>query len=97
VKKKIAVADEPKSTELLQSGERFLSIYTFGIPSGSVVTDALSQQSLYELTFVIGTGNEEALTTDKKECKVGNEPGADFNYCAVQEFTLVIRAGSGVN
>jgi competence protein ComGC len=90
--KTIRAVDQPRSTELLQSGERFLSIYDFSIPSGSVVSDPLTKQSLFELTFRIGTGDQDALTADKLECK----PGPDFNYCATQAFTLVIRAGSGV-
>lgn len=88
--KTIRTVDQPRSTELLQSGERFLSIYDFRIPSGSVVTDPLTRQSLYELTFRIGTSDQAALTDDKLQCK----PGPDFNYCATQAFTLVIRAGS---
>ncbi len=96
VYKNIRTVDQSKSTELLRAGDRSLGLHLFDLPASSVVTDPLSKQALYGVNFVIGTNNSEALTADKKQCKAPSEAGSDFNYCTVQEFNLVIRAGSGV-
>lgn len=93
----IRAIDQTKAVELLKPGDRTLSIHQLTVTSNAAVTDQASGQQLYELSFVIGTGDVNALTADRRQCKDPGSAGADFNYCAVQEFTIVIRVGNGVN
>ena len=85
------------ATEMLRAGDHTLAIHSFAITSTATAKDALSSQALYKATFTIGTGNIDALNTDRSQCKPPNTAGADPNYCAVQQFTIVLRAVSGVN
>lgn len=93
----IRTVDQATAVELLTEGDRTLSIHDFQLGTPSNGTDAVTGQQLYTVSFVIGTGDTAALTDDKRSCKAPGLPGADFTYCAVQEFSLVIRVGNRVN
>ena len=85
------------ATELLRSGDHTLAVHAFNVTSAATAKDDLSAQALYKISFTIGTDDLDALTADQTACKAPNESGADLNYCAVQQFTIVLRAVSGVN
>jgi len=85
------------AVELLRSGDHSLAIHSMSIVSSSTSEDALSSQRLYKVAFTLGTNRLTAMTSDQSACKPPSEDGSDLNYCAVQQFTLVIRVVSGVN
>ena len=85
------------ATELLRSGDHTLAIHAFTITSTATAKDALSAQALYKVSYVLGTSNMDALTNDQTACKAPSEQGSDLNYCSIQQFTIVLRAVSGVN
>lgn len=89
--------DPTNATELLRSGDHSLAIHAFSVTSTPTATDSLSQQSLYKFSFTLGTSDINALTSDQSQCKAPNIPGSDLNYCSVEQFTIVLRAVSGVN
>jgi prepilin-type N-terminal cleavage/methylation domain-containing protein len=92
----IRAADQSKTTELLRTGDRELSIHSLTLPPPLV--DDTSGQQLYTMLFSIGTRDVEALTPERTACLAPNEGvTANFSYCAVQEFNIVIRTGNGVN
>lgn len=89
--------DQTKATELLRSGDHSFVLHYFDITEAS--SDTVSAQSLYKITFVLGTSDTSALTgTDAAiKCIAPGDPGSDADYCNVQKFTLVLRVASGVN
>ena len=93
----IRTADQGSATELLTEGDRALSIHDFQLSTPANGRDGATGQQLYSVSFVIGTGDTDALTEDKRTCKAPGLPGADFTYCAMQEFSLVIRVVKRVN
>lgn len=93
---RIRPVDAGASVELLKSGDRTLSIHQFGVTQSDTARAAAGQQ-LVSVTFTIGTGDVAALTADRTTCSPPGALGANFAYCAVQQFNLVIRAGNGVN
>jgi len=95
--KNIRAADAPNATELLKSGDRTLTMHQFSIRTGSNAADKATGQQLYSILYTIGTGDVKALTTDRTTCLPPNDPNADFAYCTVQQFSLVVRAGDRVN
>lgn len=94
-------ADRSKSSELLESGDRLLNIHQFALTTNPAAVDTLTGQQMYTLSFTVGTGDEvgqpSTLTPDKTQCLPPGDVNANFAYCAVQQFTLVIRAGNRVN
>jgi Tfp pilus assembly protein PilV len=85
------------ATELLRSGDHSLAIHAFAITSTPTAKDALSAQQLYKVSFTLGTSDINALNTDQSQCKAPNVSGSDPNYCSVEQFSIVLRAVSGVN
>lgn len=85
------------ATELLRAGDHTLAVHALSVTSAASAKDELSAQALYKIAFTIGTNNLDALTADRTACKAPNEAGSDLNYCAIQQFTIVLRAVSGVN
>ncbi len=98
INKDIRGDDESNARELLQPGDHNLGIHQFMIntPPASAI-DAASHQQLYSFQYVIGTSKIEALNSTQTACLAPNEDKADPLFCTVQPFSLVIRAGSGVN
>ena len=95
--KNIRVADTNAPIELLQTGDRTLSLHQFSMSSGTNAQDAVTGQQLYTLTFTIGTSEITALNSDQSSCLPPSDPNSDFSYCTVQQFSLVVRAGDRVN
>lgn len=92
----VSSSDSAASVELLKSGDRTLSIHQLAMTQAANGRSAAGQQIL-SLTFTIGTGDVTALNTARTACLPPGAANANFAYCAVQQFSLVIRAGDGVN
>ena len=87
------IDDNPTSTkpvELLNPGQSNLAIQSFSITSSS--SDEKTKQQLYNIVFLIGTNNQQALKNNTS-CKPPSELGSDFNFCAINEFKITVRAG----
>lgn len=89
--------DPTHATEMLRSGDHSLAIHAFSVVSYATAKDTLSAQQLYKFSFTLGTSDMDALNADQSRCKAPNEAGSDYNYCSVEQFTIVLRAVSGVN
>ena len=85
------------AVELLKSGDHGLVLHSFGINTAATAKDTVSGQQLYTFSYTLGTGDLDAINAAKTACKGPGEVGADLNYCAVQQFGLVLRVVSGVN
>jgi hypothetical protein len=97
----IRVADSSLVQELLKPGDHELGIHNFSFirPTPVPVTsfDASTGQRLYTLNFAIGTTRIVALNDTQSACLAAGQPNADPLYCNVQQFSIVLRAGNGVN
>lgn len=90
-------ADVGSARELMGSSDRNLAIQGFTVDSPDASFDPLTGQRLHRVSFTIGSGDISSMNEDQTRCLMPGEEGADLTYCVVQKFTLVIRAGSGVN
>ena len=88
--------DPNQSTELLTASDHNLAIQSFNITSETTALDSKTGERLYSLSFYLGTNETAALKNNGTACKNPGEDGADIAYCSVQEFDIVIRAGSSV-
>jgi type II secretory pathway pseudopilin PulG len=97
----IRVADAGLVQELLKPGDHELGVHNFSFVDPATVpatvVDASTGQRLYTLNFTIGTTRIAALNGAQSACLPSGEPNADPLYCNVQQFSLVLRAGNGVN
>jgi len=93
----IRTADTDNAKELL-AGDHSLIVYKFALAPGSANTvDSLTEQQLYQLSFTISTDKISAIDTTKGTCLPPGNINSDMNYCSVQDFSLVVRAGKKVN
>lgn len=79
--------------ELLASGDRDLALHRFTI-SNNPPTDAKSSQSLYSISYVIGTNDQTALMSGSGQtsCRAPSDAASDLNYCSINQFDIVVRA-----
>lgn len=89
--------DNKLAVELLNAGDRNLTLHQFDLSESDNGYDSTTGQHLYNVSFTLGTGDAKALTTDQTACLPPGQPNSDFAYCTVQQFKLVIRAGNRVN
>lgn len=88
--------DITKATELLNVGDHSLVIHSFTVSSAAAAIDTKTNERLYMISFTIGTNDQNALVSGAQSCKTASVSGADPAYCAVQQFTLVVRAGNAI-
>lgn len=87
--KKIVQAN---ATELLDSGDRELVLHTFQMTPQ--VSDAISGQAMYAINLTLGTNDQEELMTGDQSCKPPVDSKGGQDYCAVNQFNIIARAGS---
>jgi prepilin-type N-terminal cleavage/methylation domain-containing protein len=84
----------PKSNanELLSTGDRELVLHSFSVTE--TASDSATNQALYAITMVIGTNDRTQLTTDNTSCKPPATGAGNENYCSVNEWDIIARAGN---
>lgn len=86
------VIPKAKAAELLSSGDRDLVLHSFSITQ--TANDPGIHQALYGITMVIGTNDREQLTTDNTSCKPPATGVGDEDYCSVNQWDIIARAGN---
>lgn len=80
------------ATEILVAGDRNLAVHAFTITQGDA--DAGTGQSLYALSLTIGTNDQQQLTSNDASCKPPAEGVGNEDYCSVNQFDMIVRAGN---
>jgi prepilin-type N-terminal cleavage/methylation domain-containing protein len=80
------------ATEMLVSGDRDLVLHDFKITSAA--SDPVTGQALYAIMFVLGTNDDAQLTTNDTSCKPPSQGVGLENYCSVNQFDIIARAGN---
>ncbi|MBC7868847.1 prepilin-type N-terminal cleavage/methylation domain-containing protein [Candidatus Saccharibacteria bacterium] len=84
------------AVELLDIGDRDLAVHSFAISTQITASNSKTLQSLYYMSFVIGTNDQAALEPTATTCKPPNAIASDLNYCSVNQFDIVAHAGNAV-
>lgn len=83
------------AVELLNDGQSDLAIHSFSIgPYDDSTYDLVTHQRLYNISFLLGTNDQDALDGSDNSCRLANEANSDPTYCAVNQFDIVVRAGN---
>lgn len=80
--------------ELLEVGQSNLAIHSFTIASNPTASDNKISQQLYNIDFMIGTNDTEAILDDLSSCKPPSDVSSNLNYCAINQFDITVRAGN---
>lgn len=84
--------DQLLATELLDSGDRDLVVHDF------IVTETdrhpISGQALYAISLTLGTNDQDELILDELTCQPPSGSSGGSDYCAVNRFDILARAGN---
>lgn len=80
------------AAEMLTSSDRDLVIHSFTIQQTK--TEPSTEQAIYAITMLIGTNDREQLTSNDASCKAPAEGVGDEQYCSVNQFDIIARAGN---
>lgn len=80
------------ATEMLVSGDRDLVIHGFTISTNA--QDATTGQAIYAISMILGTNDHAQLTTNDTSCKPPADGAGVENYCSVNQFDIIARAGN---
>lgn len=89
-----------QSIELLSSGDRDIAVQDFSIKK--IASGSVNSQALYLIEFTLGTNDARTLNADRNSCLAPGDidknaaDSTDANYCAVNSFSIVARAGSKI-
>lgn len=84
--------NQADASDLLFSGDRNLVLYKFSVSSSDIT--AKTGQALYAVDFTIGTSGTDIVDAVNKVCKPPSESDQSREYCAVNKFSIIVRAGS---
>lgn len=86
--------ERESATEMLVSGDRDLVMHNFDIKTNIKAQDPTTGQTIYSISMIIGTNDQEQLTTNNASCKPPAEGAGAENYCSVNQFDIIARAGN---
>lgn len=97
--KDVRASDLGNAQELLKIGDHDLGIhdFSFATPVPASAVDAVTHEQLYTINYLIGTSDITALNATQTACLAPNLTNANPLFCDVEQFSLVVRAGHGVN
>lgn len=92
------VTGSSDSTDFLKATGKDFALYNF---SASRVARVRSddKRGLYHIKFTVGTFSMTAIqksSSGYEQCRPNNDASADFDYCAINDFDMIVRVGGGV-
>lgn len=94
-KKAIPSSELSRFNAVLGDGSGNLNVYKLDRPiAPTQAYDPATGQRLYTLNFTIGSGDYGTMMPDFSKCKEPGILGADLQYCMVEQFSIVVRAGN---
>lgn len=80
-------------SEMLTTGGRDFALYSASITALSTS----GTQGLYQIKLTVGTNEKNTTTKDETgtfvQCRPPTDTSANFDYCSVSDFDLIVRAG----
>lgn len=73
-----------------------LAIHRFIVSTSPTADDPITGQRLYRIRFILGTNDQSSLNivSGITECKTPDQFNANPEYCAVNSFDFIVRAGN---
>jgi len=84
--------DADGTIELLSAGDRNLALHNFSITNQASASDSRSKQSVYYISYIVGTNDQAAIASNDASCKTPDNLDADLTYCSINEFNIVARS-----
>lgn len=87
--------DKTTAQEMLPSENGDYAMHKLTLERIPPLGTAVAGETLYDVVYTIGTNDNGSIDTVDQSCKPpsGGDANANFDFCAVNEFELIIRAG----
>lgn len=91
-----AIATTAEAVELLGNSTYGLQLYNLSVTSNTNSYNPISSQRLYFIDITLGTSDNKAISagSGSRQCKAPAESGSDQNFCSVNNFSFIARAGN---
>lgn len=86
--------NKSNASELLTIGDRNLAVHVFTVTTAPSATDIANNQALYSVRMTLGTNDKVQLVTNNTACKPPADGEGLEDYCSVNTFEIVARAGN---
>jgi hypothetical protein len=87
-----AAVPDDQAKELLMAGDRNLAVQRLTVTAGA--RDDASGQALYAVSLTLGTNDQAQLNATGSTCLPPNTGAGNDDFCAVNQFDIVVRAGN---
>ena len=94
----MAITAAESATEYLLGTDTELAVYSFGLtPIYNQTANPTALQGMFNVRMTIGTYEVDTTAASGSDvtCKAPSDNTANFDYCSVRDFDLIIRAGGG--
>lgn len=81
-----------QARELLSAGDRNLAVQQFAVTAGA--ESEASGQALYSIALTLGTNDQAQLNVANATCLPPREGSGNEDFCAINQFDVVVRAGN---
>jgi type II secretory pathway pseudopilin PulG len=81
-----------ETTELLSTGDRDLAVHSFKI--SKTADEPSTGEAMYAISFILGTNDQSLLATNDASCRPPSDAAGGEDYCSVNQFDIVARAGN---
>jgi len=82
-----------QATDLFGGSDRDYALYSMAMTPVAITGD----KGMYQISYTLGTNESNTtqndLTNSFVQCKPNDSQTADFNYCAVDDFDMIVRVG----
>ena len=90
------VVSRSQAKELLNAGDRPLVVYKFDVHRNVMTGGSIPGQEMYRISLRIGTATGDEVLTGVSACKPPSQGDGWGDYCSVNTFDIIVRAGGGL-
>lgn len=85
-----------QAKELLNTGDRPLVVHKFDVRENSMSGGSIPGQKMYTVSLRVGTMTGDEVLTGVGACKPPSQTSGWDDYCSVNTFDIIVRAGGGL-
>lgn len=85
--------EKAQSTEILSAEQGDYALHAASLQQIPATGAASSAEVLYDIRYTIGTNDVGSIDTADQSCKAPDDAQNNFNFCSVNTFEIMVRAG----
>lgn len=82
-----------QSSELLPADQGDYALHSFSLERVPAMGLPATGEVLYDIRYTVGTNDQGSIDTVDRSCKPPEDASNNFNFCSVNTFEVMVRAG----